>query len=140
MGDYKYQELFFEIRKIISEQNSVSKDKIFLKSSLANDLVIAGDEGVQLFEELDKHNQVNWEGTDIYAIFGCEGFRLIPPKIAQECSVEDLVNSIHAGVWMGKPVRVLSYVERIRIFIRTLLFFIIFSLVIFFFIWLFDKL
>ena len=104
-----------------------------MKSSLANDLGIAGAEGVQLFEELDQHNQVNWEGVDIYAIFGCKGFRLIPPKIVQECSVEDLVNSIHAGVWMGKPVRELSYVERIRIFIRKSLCFIIFSLVIFLF-------
>jgi hypothetical protein len=30
-----------------------------LKSSLANDLGIAGAEGVQPFEELDQHNQVN---------------------------------------------------------------------------------
>ena len=109
-----------------------------MKSSLANDLGIAGAEGVQLFEELDQHNQVNWEGVDIYAIFGCEGFRLIPTKIAQECSVEDLVNSIHAGVWMGKPVRELSYVERIRIFIRKSLCFIIFSLVIFLFCYLIN--
>lgn len=140
MGDYKHQELFYEIRKIISEQNGVSEGKIFLESSLANDLGIAGDDGVELFEELSQHNQINWEGVDVYAIFGGEGFGLMPPKITQECSVEDLVNSIHAGEWMGKPVRELTYVERIRKFIRTLLLFIVFSLVIFFFIWLFDKL
>lgn len=109
------QYILTEIQDLIAEHMGIDKSLVTLDASLINDLGIYGDDGYELFEKLSETYNIDWTGINIEAIFGNEGIAIIPPtgKMKQECSVRDLVSSLHNGKWTGSPARKYTMLEKI---------------------------
>lgn len=115
-----------QIREIISLHAGVEQSSIKLESDLRSDLGISGDDGDELFEDLNEVFNVDWSELDLGVHFGNEGSG--PPLPwhlngnclmyeVQPCKVSDIVRAVNEGRWHGSERILRSKSARIWMYV-----------------------
>ena len=106
-------EVFTRVAATVQKLTGLPPEHIDLKSRVAEDLGLWGDDGWDLIERLDEEFQVDWEGFDGGIHYGWEGFGppLLPWHVSrspfvfepQPLILRDLVQAIRERRWPGTP-------------------------------------
>lgn len=132
----RQDEIFHQVRDLISEAQGIKPDKISLESDLLLDLGIAGDDAAELLEEIDKRFIIDWNDLHLGIHFGNEGQGYPPPWMLkndcsifehQPCSVRDLVLAAETGIWKGTPKILRPPAARATVYAISTLQFLIFA-------------
>jgi len=122
------EDTLLNVQLIIAEFTGIAPEGIHLDTLLCEDLGIAGDDDLELFELIDDNFAIDWKNLDIGIHFGNEGLGFPVPWLlkgncclyeSQPCSVRDIVNAIETGVWKGTERIELSQSEQKKIYILS---------------------
>ena len=121
---------FERVCDIVADISGVDRHRIAMDSDLFGDIGIAGDDGEDLFLELDRAFEVDWTGLDLGVHFGNEGLGLPLPwhlknncvmYEPQPCRVSDVVRAVETGRWPGTQVIRVSRRRRVGLYVMSVL-------------------
>ncbi len=121
---------FDRVRDIVADFAGLDRGRIAMESDLVEDIGIAGDDGEDLFLELDRAFEVDWTGLDLGVHFGNEGLGLPFPwhlknncvmYEPQPCRVSDIVRVVETGRWPGTRVIRVSRSKCIGLYVMSVL-------------------
>lgn len=125
-------QIFDELNARLVEFLGVISEKVTMEASLIDDLGVYGDDGSELFEMLDEHYNIEWDGLEIGVLFGNEGLGPPPPWALknncimykpQPCLVSDVVKAIELGKWEPTLLVPISSRERAKTYLVSYLYF-----------------